>query len=118
MIAVGEHLLGPLENREIRMTTGFAAGIGYTFLEGCGAFYSGVMIIGGLYGRTSAAQDDELCQALVAIYRERFLEHFETLKCADLRAVKFGSEGEQPCSVLVEQASRLLLDVIEEYEKG
>ena len=118
MIAVGEHLLGPLENREIRMTTGFAAGKGYTYLEGCGAFFSGVMIIGGLYGRISAEQDDELCQALVAIYRERFLEKFNTLKCADLRAEKFGSQGEQPCSVLVEQASSLLLDVIDEYEKG
>ncbi len=54
MIAVGEHILGPLEDREIRMTTAFAGGVGGTTLENCGAFSAGVMIIGGLYGRISS----------------------------------------------------------------
>lgn len=116
MIAVGEHQLDPLEDREIRMSTGFAGGIGSTYLENCGAFSAGVMIIGGLYGRTSAEEDDQVCQDLVAKYRERFKECFETLNCGELRIEKYGSGGEEPCSTLVERAVRILFEVIQEYQ--
>ena len=116
MIAVGEHLLGPLNDREIRMTTGFAGGIGGTYLDNCGAFSASVMIIGGLYGRTDSEEDDQICQELSAKYRDRFRERFGTLICGELRAEKFGSQGEQPCSILVEQASGILLEVIKGYQ--
>ncbi len=116
MIAVGEHLLGPLNEREIRMTSGFAGGIGGTYLDNCGAFSAGVMIIGGLFGRTDLEEDDQVCQELAAKFRDRFREQFDSLICGELRAEKFGSQGEQPCSILVEQASRILLEVIEEYQ--
>jgi C_GCAxxG_C_C family probable redox protein len=118
MIAVGDLYFGPVTEREIRMTTGFAAGIGYTFQELCGALSAGVMIISSLYGRTSQDQDDELCLALTAEYRDRFLNQFGTTICSKLREEKYGSGGEEPCSVLVERASRILIDVIEEYERG
>lgn len=64
MLAVGRHYLGELTDREIQMTSGFAGGIGGSYLNNCGAFSAGVMIIGGLYGRTSADQDDQVCQEL------------------------------------------------------
>lgn len=116
MIAVGEHILGPLEDREIRMTSGFAGGIGSTYMDNCGAFSAGVMVISGLYGRTGSKDDDQICQELTAKYRECFFKRFDTLICGELRAEKFGSQGEQPCSVLVEQGSGILLEVIEEYQ--
>ncbi len=116
MIAVGEHILGPLEDREIRMTTAFAGGIGGTTLENCGAFSAGVMIIGGLCGRIFSKEDDQVCQGLAEKYRERFIDRYETLNCGELRAEKFGSGGEQPCSILVEGASRILIGVIKEYQ--
>jgi len=116
MIAVGEYILGPLEGHEIRMSTAFAGGIGGTTLENCGAFSAGVMIIGGLYGRESSEEDDQVCQGLAEKYRERFIDHFETLNCGELREEKFGSGGEQPCSVLVEGASQILIGVIKEYQ--
>lgn len=116
MIAVGEHILGPLEDREIRMSTAFAGGVGNTYLENCGAFSAGVMIIGGLCGRESSNEDDQVCQDLAKKYRERFIGRFETLNCGELRAEKFGSEGEQPCSVLVEEVSQILIGVIKEYQ--
>jgi len=74
MIAVGEYILGPLEGHEIRMSTAFAGGIGGTTLENCGAFSAGVMIIGGLYGRESSEEDDQVCQGLAEKYRERFID--------------------------------------------
>jgi hypothetical protein len=71
------------------------------------------MVISSLYGRTDQGQEDELCQAKVAEYRERFLATFGTLTCGKLREEKYGSDGEEPCSVLVERASNLILEVIE-----
>jgi len=119
MLAVGGFVLGDLQEREMMMSSGFAAGVGSSKAELCGAFSAGVMIIGGLLGRTDPTVDDSRCQALVRRYRERFLGRFETLNCGELRTVKYGSGGEEPCSVLVERAAVLLLELIaEEREEG
>jgi C_GCAxxG_C_C family probable redox protein len=118
MIAVGGHFFGPVTEREIRMTTGFGGGIGHTYGEICGAFSAGVMVISSLYGRSSHDQDDELCQALSAEFRDRFLHRFETINCSELREEKYGSGREEPCSVLVERVSNILIDIIEEFEAG
>ena len=115
---MGEHLLGPLEDREIRMSTGFAGGIGGTYKDHCGAFSAGIMVIGGLFGRTSSDVNDQVCQALAAEYRDRFKIQFKTLICGELREEKYGSQGAEPCSTLVERASRILLEVIRDYEGG
>jgi C_GCAxxG_C_C family probable redox protein len=96
------------------MSTGFAGGIGGTTLENCGAFSAGVMIIGGLHGRTAVDADDQKCQDLVAAYRERFLDRFGTTNCSKLRDGGYGSGGEEPCATLVERACRILLAVIRE----
>ena len=100
------------------MSTGFAVGIGGTYEDHCGAFSAGTMIIGGLFGRTSSEEDDQICQVLAAEYRERFRGQFETLICGELRKEKYGSQGEEPCSTLVERASRILLEVIQDYQDG
>ena len=118
MIAVGEHLLGSVHDREIMMSTGFAGGIGLSFGGNCGVFSAGVMLIGALYGRTSAERDDEACQDLVAEYRKKFEERFETVTCSELREENYGSGRKETCSVLVERASRILLDVIRQYESS
>ena len=112
MLAVGRHYLGELTDREIQMTSGFAGGIGGSYLNNCGAFSAGVMIIGGLYGRISADQDDQFCQDLSAHFLGKFQERFETLNCGKLREEKYGSGGAEPCSVLVERAARVLIDVL------
>ena len=104
MLAVGEFVFGELAEREIKMSSGFAAGVGSTKEELCGAFSAGVMIIGGLLGRTDPAVNDSRCQALVRRYRERFWGRFESLNCGELREEKYGSGGAEPCSVLVERA--------------
>jgi len=112
LLAVGEHYLGQLDQREIRMATGFSGGIGGSYQNNCGAFSAGVMIIGALYGRTSADQDDQTCRDLAARYLECFRECFDTINCGALRDERYGSGGAEPCSVLVERASWTLMEVL------
>jgi len=112
MLAVGGYYLGELTDREIQMTSGFAGGIGESFLNNCGAFSASVMIIGAIHGRTSADEEVLVCQDLAAQFQERFQERFDTLNCGKLREEKYGSGGAEPCSVLVERTARLLIDLL------
>lgn len=112
MLAVGEPVLGEVSDSLLRATTGLGGGTGLTYHELCGAFTSGVLIIGAHCGRTHPAVDDAPCQQLVRRFRSRFRKHFDTLDCHVLREEKFGSGGQAPCSVLIEQAALILLDVL------
>jgi C_GCAxxG_C_C family probable redox protein len=112
VLAVGEHLWGGVDDRIRRMTTGLAGGIGCSQEELCGALSGGVLVIGSLYGRTSAEANDDECNRLVCSYRERFIEEFGTSRCFDIRESGYGSEGIWPCSALVERATRILLETL------
>jgi C_GCAxxG_C_C family probable redox protein len=112
VLAVGMHLWGSVDDRVRRMTCGLAGGVGSSQQELCGAVSGGAMIIGALYGRTSAAEDDAPCNERVSRYRERFIGRFGITRCFDLRESGYGSEGQWPCSALVEQATRLLLETL------
>jgi hypothetical protein len=72
------------------------------------------MLIGGVCGRTGPDQDDAECNRLVCAYRDRFRAELGTTRCFDLRESGFGSEGQWPCSTLVERATRILLEVLAE----
>ena len=111
---MGEQLWGKVEPQILRMTSGLAGGIGCSHEEMCGALTGGVLILGALYGRTSPEEDDEECNRRVCAYRERFIEAFGTARCADLQASGYGSEGQWPCSLLVERAVRILWEVMTE----
>ncbi len=54
------------------MSSGFAAGIGSTKAELCGAFSAGVMLIGAAAGRVDPDLDDSRCQELVQASRSIF----------------------------------------------
>ena len=95
------------------MTTGFAGGVADSRQELCGAFSAGIMVIGALYGRTNPHEDDQKCFKLVETYRDRFIQALGSISCPQLRAEKYGSSGMEPCSILVEKAAGLLLDVLE-----
>lgn len=114
MLAVGGHYLDPLENKTIRMTTGFSGGVGGTQNDLCGAFSAGVMILGALHGRVDSSEDDTHCQQVVKEYRQRFKTQMGALYCYQLRAEDYGTDGKEPCSVLVERAAKILLTLIEE----
>ena len=112
MLAVGEHALGRVDVQTLKMTTSFAGGVGVTHQETCGALSAGIMIIGALYGRTQPNKDDTLCQTLAANYRNRFVQELGSSNCGELRAERYGSQGQEPCSLLVERAARILLTIL------
>jgi C_GCAxxG_C_C family probable redox protein len=114
MLAVGGHFIEDLNERMICMATGLSGGIGVTFQDLCGALTAGVMVIGALHGRSNLNIDDTHCQELAATYRNRFAEALGSVYCHELRAGKFGSQGQEPCSILVERAARILMVVLEE----
>lgn len=112
MLAVGEHLWGEVDKRTLRMSTGLAGGLGCSYQELCGALSGGTLILGALYGRTAPDQDDSHCNEQISRYREAFLQRFGTTRCFDLRASGYGSDGQWPCSLLVERATRILWQVL------
>jgi C_GCAxxG_C_C family probable redox protein len=97
MLAVGEHALGRVDVQTLKMTTGFAGGIGVSHQDLCGALSAGIMIIGALYGRTQPKDDDALCQSLVANYHNLFAQKLGSVNCGELRAERYGSQGQEPC---------------------
>jgi len=113
MLAVGEHLLGSVDERIMRTTTGLAGGVGGSHEEMCGALSAGILLVGALHGRARPEEPDEPCYGLAASFRARFLAEWGTTRCADLRALGYGSDGTIPCAVLVKRAAAIFLDVLD-----
>jgi C_GCAxxG_C_C family probable redox protein len=114
MLAVGEYLLGDVDDRLCRMMTGIAGGLGGSHEELCGALNAGALLVGALHGRTRPDEADELCYELAAGYRARFIQEWGTTRCEDLRALGYGGDGPMPCAALVRRAAALLLEVLDD----
>ena len=114
LLGAGGHLLGELHPQSVRLATPFAGGMGSTNLELCGALTGALMVIGGLYGRAEAGAEDARCQEMAAAYRAAFLRRFGWLKCQDLKDNWIGNYGQPNCRALVEGATQLLLELLEE----
>ncbi len=114
LLAVGEHLVGQVDPAWLRMSTGFAGGLGGTEAELCGALSAGVMVIGLLHGRTEPTADRDHCKALIKTYRDAFLAEFGTTCCGVLRAEGGYGAPEKPCRVLVDRAITLLVPLLKE----
>lgn len=112
MLAVGERLWGQVDDQVCRMASGLSGGVGGTHQELCGALSGGALIIGAIHGRTRPDEDDSLCRNLVARYRERFAQELGSTCCQALRDSGYGSDGTTPCSVLVGQATGVLLETL------
>jgi C_GCAxxG_C_C family probable redox protein len=117
VLAVGGHMLGEeAAKRCVRWATGFAAGVGNK-QEMCGALSGGVMVIGGLYGRDHAEQEDQPCRDAAARYRGRFLDAFGVTQCEPLYDQMHSADGTGSCSLVVERAARILLEVLAEARR-
>ena len=112
MLAVGGRVLDDFDPRFVRMATGFAGGVGEGQQEMCGALSGGVMVIGGLYGRNSAEDDDQPAYDLATRYRERFLVELGSTQCDVLYEQVQAPGGLGSCSFLVERAARILLELL------
>lgn len=113
MLAVGEHQWGEVSDETMKISCALAGGLGCSHEDVCGALSGGVMVIGVIYGRTAADQDDTECNERVCAYRERFVKELGMSRCQDLRDSGFGGDdGRWPCSNLVERAVRQLMVVL------
>ena len=118
MLAVGGHVLGNLAPSIVRMTTGFAGGVGGTKQEMCGALSAGVMIIGALHGRSSLEEDSEPARQLATRYRERFVAELGATHCNTLYEQAHALGGLGSCSSVVERAAGILLELVSCREGG
>jgi len=119
LLVVGGHVLGNPGAEWARMATGFAGGVGDTQQEMCGALSGGLLVIGGLLGRTSLSQSDRPALDLATRYRRCFLAEFGDTQCARLREkVVYTPGGPGSCAALVERAATILLALLAEIEKA
>jgi len=113
MLAVGGHLLAPLDPMAVRMTTGFGGGVGGAREELCGAFSAGVMILGGLYGRADTEADSRKAYDMVKEWRQRFARRWQTMTCKPIRDWAKGPQGPAGgCAVVVADSARVFLDLL------
>jgi C_GCAxxG_C_C family probable redox protein len=112
--AVGPAVLPDWSPAYLRLSNGFAGGVGCSFQELCGAAAGAVMVIGALFGREDL-QPDEEAQRIACRYRERFLETFGETRCAPLRQNVVKVEGGLgSCAVVCERAAMVLLELLNE----
>ena len=114
---MGEHLIPDWQPTYLRLATGLGGGLGGTREEMCGALSGGVLLIGLLFGRESASEDDTQAYELSERYWERFLAAMGATQCARLREAIEAPEGPGTCVPLVEQAAGILLEILDEDHK-
>jgi len=113
LIATGEHYFPEDLPGLIRIAAPFSGGVGGTQEELCGAFSGGLMVIGALYGRETAHENDDYCLELTNLFRERFLDHFGSLQCKNLREEWVGKPGQPDCAELTARVVGLLIEMID-----
>jgi len=118
LLVVGGHVLGDRGLQCGKMATGLAGGVGDTQQEMCGALSGGVLVIGGLLGRTSLDEDDRPALDLATRYRERFLAEFGYTQCGRLWEMVHAPGGLGTCATLVQRAATILLELIQEDQRG
>lgn len=94
------------------MGAGFSGGLGGTRQELCGALSGGVLAISALLGRSDLDGDDHAAVDMAALYRVRFLARFGHTQCSPLRDQVRAPGGLGSCAILVEHATRLLLEML------
>jgi len=114
---VGEHLLGRVNTRMVRMALALCGGLGGTFEEMCGALSGGALVVGDFLGPRRPGGDEKPMRETIARYRQRFLDEIGPTKCATLRDGLYGPNGKEPCNVLVQRAIRLLFEVLDERKQ-
>jgi len=114
LLAVGEQLWGHVDPQMVRMATAFGGGMGGTRQEACGALTGGIMVIGAHLASQRPGENEEPMRQAVACYRARFMDEIGPTQCAALRDGLYGPEGREPCSLLVQRAVRILLQILDE----
>ena len=114
ILAVGEHVLGELDPRMVRMSTPFAGGVAGTKEEMCGALSGGLMVIGALHGRANLSDSEEAALRVAASYRERFAAAMGDTTCWPIYEQHHLPDEIGSCAPVVKRAAGLLLDLLDE----
>ncbi len=109
---MGGYYMDPLPDVLVRASDTFGGGVGGSRAELCGALAGGVIVLGALWGRVSPQEDDKRVYALAKQWRERFLQEFGDTACTPIRDAQ--PEGEKRCGGVVERATRILVEMIEQ----
>lgn len=118
LLAVAEHM-NIQSNLIPRIATGFCGGLAHTGGM-CGAVSGGIMAIGLSLGRSSPADEKDLCYRAVRTFMDRFNRQFGAVNCQVLTGVHLGTpEGQaefetkgliKQCTNYVGEATRLVLE--------
>ena len=117
--AINDYYKLNLDKSIIKMGSAFSAGMGKAKCA-CGTITAGSLILGYLYGRTEAHEDDDLLFDLVREYNEQFVAEFETPCCRELtKDVKWGHpDHRERCAEIVRVATQNLSEILEETQKN
>ena len=113
MLAVGEYYFGQVPETLARVSCTFAGGMGGSYKEACGVLSGGIIILGGLWGRVSAQENDDWIQDLASRYLDGFAEANDgTCTCEVIRDSI--PEADKRCFPVIEKGIRVLVPLIEE----
>jgi C_GCAxxG_C_C family probable redox protein len=107
--AVGEQLGAGFDRTATRLATGFGGGIGRCRDEVCGALSGGVMLLGLLYGRETAADDSGRCLELTLAWREAFRQRFGASTCRPIYDRLHGPGTPDTCAPTAGEAAGLFV---------
>ena len=115
MIAVGDRYLSDVSETLIRVSCPFGGGVGGCYEELCGVLSGATIVLGALWGRVTAAENDDLVRDLACRFRQHFIEANGSSQCRAIR----DSLPDQPkrCLPVVQEATRVLAELIEEAAK-
>jgi C_GCAxxG_C_C family probable redox protein len=112
VISVGSAYMDSMPEILIRTSCAFGGGVGGCREELCGLLSGANIVLGALWGRTTNAEDDKWLYEVICDYRNRFITAFGETPCLPLRDRYKEQHG--GCGPLVEDSTRMLIDLIEE----
>jgi C_GCAxxG_C_C family probable redox protein len=117
--AINDYYELKLDDSILKMVSAFAAGMGEAKCA-CGCITGGTIVLGYLYGRVDAREDDDLIADLVKELHDKFVGEFHSACCKELtKDVKWGHPDHRvQCGEYVYSATRNLSELLEETQKN
>jgi C_GCAxxG_C_C family probable redox protein len=116
VIAVGDHLLGQAPEMLIRASCPFGGGLSGSREELCGVLSGGTLVLGALRGRLLPSENDEALRVLVRKFRERLIARYGSSLCNPIRDTM--PDVDKRCAPVVEEGTRILLELLEEEKRA
>jgi C_GCAxxG_C_C family probable redox protein len=117
--AINDYYELHLDDAVLKMVSAFAAGMGKAKC-GCGCITAGVVILGYLYGRIEAHEDDDLIADLTRELYDKFVAKFGSPCCKELtKNIKWGHPDHRAvCGEYVYWGAQILSELLEEAQRN